>query len=65
MNEIQFFVSRETGEKMHVDPQEWMEEGKIHPYGATAIELAETMRRIPASCWDFRGLGCRSRVSGA
>jgi hypothetical protein len=48
MNEIQFFVSRETGEKVYVDPQEWIEEGKVHPYEATAIELAGTMSQINA-----------------
>ncbi len=48
MNEIQFYFSRETGKKVYVDPQEWVEEGKVHPYEATAVELAGTMSQINA-----------------
>lgn len=49
MNEIQFFVSRETKEKEYVDPQEWVNEGKVQPYQATGVDLIRTLSQINAS----------------
>jgi len=48
MNEIQFYVSRETREKVYVDPQEWIEEGKVQAFQATVVDLAGTISQINA-----------------
>ncbi len=48
MNEIQFYVSRETREKVYVDPQEWIEEGKVQAFQATVVNLAGTISQINA-----------------
>lgn len=48
MNEIRFYVSRETRQKVYVDPREWVEGGKVRTFEATAVDLVETMSRINA-----------------
>lgn len=48
MNEIQFYVSRETQRKVYVDPQEWVNEGKVQAFQATVVDLAGTISQINA-----------------
>ncbi len=48
MNEVQFYVSRDTREKIYVDPDAWVEEGKVQRFEATVEDLAEAIGLINA-----------------
>ena len=48
MNEVQFYVSRDTRKKIYVDPETWVEEGKVQRFEATVEDLAETLGLINA-----------------
>ena len=48
MNEIQFYVSRDTQEKVYVDPQEWVDEGEVQSFQATVVDIAGTITLINA-----------------
>lgn len=48
MNEVQFYVSRDTREKIYVDPEAWVEEGTVQRFEATVEDLAETIGLINA-----------------
>lgn len=46
LGEVQFYVSRETGERVEVDTQAWIDAGAVVIYEASAAELADTIRLI-------------------
>jgi hypothetical protein len=46
LDEVQFYVSRETGRRVEVDTHTWIEAGLVECYEASATELAETIRLI-------------------
>lgn len=46
LEEVQFYHSRETGRKIYVDTDEWIESGLIRRYEAAAVDVAETLTMI-------------------
>ena len=44
--EIQFYVSRDTGERIEIDTQAWVDAGAVVAYEASAAELTDTLRLI-------------------
>ena len=46
LDEIQFYYSRDTGRKVFVNPESWVEHGKIRAYEAQATDVAETLTLI-------------------
>jgi hypothetical protein len=46
LEEVQFYVSRETGRRVDVDPGEWVSARRIERYEASAADLASTLSVI-------------------
>ena len=46
LDEIQFYYSRDTGRKVFVNPESWVEGGTIRAYEAQAMDVAETLAVI-------------------
>ena len=49
LDEIQFYYSRDTGRKVFVNPESWIEDGTIRAYEAQATDVAETLTLINRS----------------
>lgn len=46
LEEIQFYYSRDTGRKVFVNPESWVEDGTIRAYEAQATDVADTLTLI-------------------
>lgn len=46
LDEIQFYYSRDTGRKIFVNTESWVEDGTIRRYEAQATDVAETLTLI-------------------